>query len=274
MHVSYRDQTLENERIKTENSELVKRNNFLEKELVMMLEIQKERDDAVFVKQELMKKFNYLESELAKERKILKTWTNSGKSTGQVFQLDKGGIGYTEEDELRFQNSVKARTELPSSYSEPVSFCAKPVMRDSEFDFGISNSKIQNKKEKLSKPIQNITKEVNIGLMTEKQLKHKLKEINSVNKEKKPRKNRNGKVGVNNRNNFKPIPNAPRKTCHNCGSTNHLANHCRKNKNINSLPVKTKVKNNNLRYKPQNPCYHCGSIWHKKLSHLNFNSIN
>ena len=33
--------------------------------------------------------------------------------------------------------------------------------------------------------------EVNIGLMTKKQLKYKLKEINNVNKVKPPRKNRN-----------------------------------------------------------------------------------
>ena len=39
MHVSYRDQTLENERIKSENLDLKKRNDFLESELVTMLEI-------------------------------------------------------------------------------------------------------------------------------------------------------------------------------------------------------------------------------------------
>ena len=81
MHVSYRDQTLENERIKSENAQLIKRNDFLEKELVMMLEIQKGRDEVVLIKQELFKKFEYLESELAKERKVIKTWTHSGKST-------------------------------------------------------------------------------------------------------------------------------------------------------------------------------------------------
>ncbi|KAL8088507.1 hypothetical protein AgCh_038331 [Apium graveolens] len=38
---------------------------------------------------------------------------------------------------------------------------------------------------------------VNIGLMTKKQLKYKLKEIKNVNKVKEARKNRNGKEGVN-----------------------------------------------------------------------------
>lgn len=56
MHVSYRDQTLENERIKIENEDLKKRNDHLEAELILMLEIQKERDDAIYVKQKLLKK--------------------------------------------------------------------------------------------------------------------------------------------------------------------------------------------------------------------------
>ena len=59
-----------------------------------------------------------------------------------------------------------------------------------------------------------------------------------------------------------PIPNAPRKTCHNCGNTNHLATFCRKNKDINFLPTKSKVKNTSIRYKPQNPCFHYDSEWH------------
>ena len=64
--------------------------------------------------------------------------------------------------------------------------------------------------------------------MTKKQLKHKLKEIRNVNKVKAARKNRNGKEGVNKSNNYKPVPNAPRKICHNCGNSNHLASFCRK----------------------------------------------
>ena len=60
-----------------------------------MIETQKERDDVVYVKQELLKKFEYLESELAKERKIIKTWTNSGKDTHEVFQIYTVGLGYS-----------------------------------------------------------------------------------------------------------------------------------------------------------------------------------
>ena len=151
MHVSYRDQTLENERIKFENSDLIKRNDYLEKELVMMLEIQKEKDEAVLIKHELFKKFEYLKLELAKERKVIKTWTHSGKSTCEVFQNDTGGLGYIEEDELRFKNSVKARTHLPSRYTQPLKFKPEPIMRDSEIEKDKSSTKVE-KEESLEKP--------------------------------------------------------------------------------------------------------------------------
>ncbi|XP_063949925.1 uncharacterized protein LOC135152763 [Daucus carota subsp. sativus] len=81
LHISYRDQTLENERLKSEVSDVKKRNDYLEKELVQMLEVQKERDDAVIIKNELLKKHATLESELAKEREIIRTFTNSGKTS-------------------------------------------------------------------------------------------------------------------------------------------------------------------------------------------------
>ncbi|KAL8114696.1 hypothetical protein AgCh_021531 [Apium graveolens] len=80
LHVSFRDQTLENNRIKSENSVLKKRNDHLETELLSMLEIQKERDNVVHVKEKLLEKHAYLEKELAKEREVIKLWTNSGNS--------------------------------------------------------------------------------------------------------------------------------------------------------------------------------------------------
>ena len=262
LHVSYRDQTLENERIKSENLSLKKRNDFLESELVTMLETQKERDDAIYVKHELLKKFEYLEAELAKERKIIKTWTNSGKDTHEVFQTDTVGLGYSKEDELRFQNKVKIRTHLPSR-NEPIKFVPKSVVINSESDIGVINPE----------PNQEKLKEANVGLMTDKQFKHKLKEVKSVNKKKESRKNRNGKVGINKNNNYTPIPNAPRKTCHNCGSTNHLANFCRKNKDINSLPLKSGIRNDYVRTRPQTLCTHCGSIWHSIYTCKNYHSL-
>lgn len=49
LHVSCRDQTLKNERIKIENSDFKRRNDHLEAELMFMLETEKERNDDVYV---------------------------------------------------------------------------------------------------------------------------------------------------------------------------------------------------------------------------------
>ena len=115
----------------------------------------------------------------------------------------------------------------------------------------MKDSKIEVKEKSTSEKLkQDKPALVNIGLMTKKQLKYKLKEIKNVNKVKEARKNRNGKEGVNKSNDYKHVPDAPRKTCHNCGSSNHLASFCRKNKNINSLPSKSGVNSQSFRFKP------------------------
>ena len=45
---------------------------------------------------------------------------------------------------------------------------------------------------------------------------------------KRKKQNRNGKVGITKDSNYTHIRNAPRKTCQNCFSTNHLAYACKK----------------------------------------------
>lgn len=109
--------------------------------------------------------------------------------------------------------------------------------------------------------------------MTGKQFKHKLKEVNSAMKPKGFKKNRNGKVGINKRNNLLSTSFAPRKTCYNYGSANHLANFCTKNKHINSLPPKSEVKNDYVRTKPQTLCTHCGSTWHSIYTCKSYHAI-
>ncbi|KAL8134682.1 hypothetical protein AgCh_009637 [Apium graveolens] len=226
MFISYRDQTLTCERLTSENFAFKKRNDFLEKELVMFHQTQKDRDDAFYVRNEVLKLNESLKTELEKEREIIRTWTNSGKTTQNL--LSSGN----------WKEGLEVKEELTSD-------------------------KLKQEK----------TAEVNIGLMTKKQLKHKLKDVKNANKVKSPRKNRNGKEGVNKSNDYKPVPDAPRKTCHNCGSSNHLASFCRKNKKINSLPSKSGVKSQSVRYKPQNPCFHCGSLWHSIYTCKEYHSL-
>ena len=205
MHVSYRDQTLENERLKSEILDVKKRNDHLEKELVQMLEVHKERDDSVFIKNELLKKHASFESELAKERDIIKTWTNSGKTAQNILGSGnwKKGLGYTDKNEAESTKPEFVKIEKPKVIL--VKFVAESPWIKEE----IPESEIHNKS-KSGKP-----KQVNISLMTHKQLKHKLKEVKQEHMIKDPGKNKNGKVGINKSNNYMPIPTAPRKTCHN-----------------------------------------------------------
>ncbi|KAL8103713.1 hypothetical protein AgCh_028060 [Apium graveolens] len=265
MFVSYRDQTLSCERLTSENLAFKKRNDFLEKELVMFHQTQKDRDDAFYVRDEVLKMNESLKTELEKEREIIRTWTNSGKTTQNLLSSGnwKEGLGYGEDKNDKGTEEIKP-VDKQKPKLKPVKFVTiKYENEKSEVTKELTSDKLKQEK----------TAEVNIGLMTKKQLKHKLKDVKNANKVKSPRKSRNGKEGVNKSNNYKPVPDAPRKTCHNCGSSNHLASFYRKNKNINSLPSKSGVKSQSVRYKPQNPYFYCGSLWHSIYTCKEYHSL-
>ena len=69
------------------------------------------------------------------------------------------------------------------------------------------------------------------------------------------------------------VLNAPRKKCYNYGNSNHFASFCRKNKDINSLPPRSGVKSQSVRFKPQNPCFHYGSLWHSIYTCKEYHSL-
>ncbi|KAL8107460.1 hypothetical protein AgCh_024026 [Apium graveolens] len=157
MFIIYRDQTLTSERLTSENLAYKKRNDYLEKELVMFHQTQKDRDDAFCVRDKVLEMNESLQTELEKEREIIKTWTNSGKATQDILSSGnwKEGLGYGDD------KNDKRTVEI-----EPIVVKQKPKGKPTE---------------------------VNIVLMTRKQLKHKLKDVKNVNKVKPPRKNRNEK---------------------------------------------------------------------------------
>ena len=106
-----------------------------------------------------------LESELAKEKEIIRTWTKSGKTTQNILESGnwKKGLGYTDKNEAE---SVKQETtKIDRPKVAPVRFVAESRIHD--------------------KPNTDKSKQVNIGLMTQKQLKHKLKEVKQENRIKK-----------------------------------------------------------------------------------------
>ena len=95
-------------------------------------------------------------------------------------------------------------------------------------------------------------KNVNIGFLSKTQLKKKIESLS----ESKPKRNRNGKEGINKENNYKNIPDAPRKRCYKCNSENHLAldyNQKPSWKTESRFPQTLKIQ-----YKPQNPML---SLW-------------
>ena len=263
MFISYRDQTLTCDRLTSENLEYKERNDYLEKKLLVLDQAQIEKKEALQARDELLKMNSYLKTELEKERQVIRTWIGSGKQTHEIISSGnwKERIGYGDKKNEKGTVEIKP---TPKTKFNPVKFV--PVSADNAKS-GV-NREITPDKPKQDKPT-----EINIGLMTRKQLKHKLKDVKNVNKVKPPRKNRNGKEGVNKSNNFKPIPNAPRKLCYNCGKADHLASFCRKNKNINVLPPKSGVKKQSARYMPQNPCFHCGSLWHSIYTCKEYHSL-
>ena len=113
----------------------------------------------------------------------------------------------------------------------------------------------------------------NIGMMSQRQLKDKIFEVSNKKRMPTTKRNRNGKVGINKENDYKFIPNAPRKTCFTCGNSNHLAIDCRKSKKkIKTIP-ESDIRNRSIFYKPQNSCFHCGSKWHSIYTCNEYHSL-
>ena len=68
LHTSFRSQTLENTRLINEVSELRKRNDHLESELIFLLEIKKDCEKAKHNEQIQIQKCTYLQGQLEKEK--------------------------------------------------------------------------------------------------------------------------------------------------------------------------------------------------------------
>ncbi|KAL8105243.1 hypothetical protein AgCh_029148 [Apium graveolens] len=111
-----------------------------------------------------------------------KSWTDTSDSEHEVnYALMANSDSNPETAELK---TAKPKVN-------PVKFIAKTIKSDSEkMKESVTKVKDKSTSDKLK---QDKPAEFNIGLMTKKQFKHKLKEIRNVNKVKEARKNRNGK---------------------------------------------------------------------------------
>ncbi|KAL8097853.1 hypothetical protein AgCh_030822 [Apium graveolens] len=134
--ISYRDQTLTCDRLTSENLAFKKRNDYLEKELVMYHQTQKERDDVFYVRDEVLKLNQSLKTELKKEREIIRTWTNSGRTTHNLLSSGnwKEGLGYG--DDKSETGTEQINPIIVKHTTKPklnhVKFIAKSVKSDSE----------------------------------------------------------------------------------------------------------------------------------------------
>ena len=272
LHTSFRSQTLENTRLINEASELRKRNDHLESELIFLLEIKKECEKAKHNEQIQIQKCTYLQGQLEKERETLKIWADSGKRTQEILGGGnwKTGLGYVDKKEASETEEVKKKndyTKLVKFRKESnVKFTYKkksfPTTEKNANPDASANSDadaIPDKKDKQTK--DNLSRK-NIGLLSKSQLNKKLSKITGLSDKKGPKRNRNDKQGIDKKNGYKMNPDAPRKCCYKCGNTNHLALDYRKPiKKKTEIPPSDKS-GRSVNFKPDSPCSHCGSKWH------------
>ena len=271
LNTSFRSQSLENARLISEITDLKKRNDHLEAELVFMTETQKECEKAKHNEQLMIQKCTYLQGQLEKERETLKVWTESGKKTQEILGRGnwKTGLGY----DIKKDNSKTVKVEEDNVYIKPVKFKKATNVKSTSEEMLFSTSENNVSPDAPANPDADATtdnkeqtksrlKQKNVGLLSKSQLNKKLSNITGKSEKKGPKRNRNGKQGIDKANGYKLNPDAPRKCCFKCGNTNHLALDCRKViRKKTEIPL-SDISGRSVRYKPENPCSHCGSKWH------------
>jgi hypothetical protein len=259
LHISFKSQILENARILSELSETRKRNDHLEAELLLMEEVKSELDRSRHNEIELSMRCTSLEEELAKTKRIIKNRNDSERlpqvsstDKSEAVKRDKCEASEKELSSTKNLNHVKDKTK-PKTESIDSVFTNSISEKGSSSDSKPHESKFVRTK---------FTKEKNIGLMSQKQLRKKLSEITSKKATHTVKGKRGCQFKTSKNKDHRPIPNTSRKKCSNCGSSNHLTTDCRKsNKKTTKIP-KSPVRNESACYSSQKPCFHCGNRWH------------
>ncbi|KAL8114183.1 hypothetical protein AgCh_021150 [Apium graveolens] len=232
LHGSLKNKTLENDRLITEINTLKFRNDQLEEDLIHQIELKKECERAKHTVKILVARYSMLEKDLENERKTLKSWTDSGKKVHKMISKKKW------KECLGYKDGIKdVDTENKISLKTPVKFISsEPDEPKSTFEKGstsVSQEKLvddKTQRKKSKETIKSVQKEKNIGLLSARKLKKKIFEVTNKPQVKSPKRNMNGKQCISKDSNYKVVPNASRKTCFNCGNTNHLAIDSRRNK--------------------------------------------
>ena len=241
LRITLKSLTKENLRIKKTNELLTERNSFLESEL---LELETFKKESRIAKEELvvvLKEKELFKKQLEKEQEIVARWKNSRDVVSNMHATK-----VIEERCISDWSSIKKELEVKE---EPITVADQSIDSDHQMEdipptdesYQLKNQKVAKKKVSLdtlneqygptsknfvsegsssNKPVKN----VNIGHLSNKQLKDKLDTVENVSSKKKS--TRNGKVGIGKKNDYTPNKNAVRKTCSKCGSVNHLAVNC------------------------------------------------
>ncbi|KAK1394581.1 hypothetical protein POM88_013637 [Heracleum sosnowskyi] len=252
-------------------TELRKMNEHLEAEFSFMQEVQKECDNAKHMHLEMKFKCTSLEKELEYANEKIRTWTDSGRKFHEINTSKnwKECLGYKSDEEKKLKKKVVIDgTVDPMTYRHVIDK-TKSKIKSVKFVFGNDPNSTFEKGSTSAQPVSNAkskpakkNQKKNVGLLSQKQLKEKMCEVTGKQKEPTVKRNKNGKVGINKENNYKFIPNAPRKCCYTCGNSNHLAINCRKSKKkVTEIP-RSDIRIRSIFYKPQKSCFQCGSKWH------------
>ena len=190
MHISLKSLTRENARIKSTNDLLLERNTLLYNELLTLENCKKEcqiaNDELIFI----LKREEAVKKHLAKEQEIISKWTESAKVSEQIRSF-QGKTNLLDPDCVDVQSVASESTEDSSMNMDHPS-TSKGSM---DVNYMLMKNKIKHEKKlaKLKKNyghINNFVKkkeqeveaktnnqQVNVGYLSSKQLKDKLKNI-------------------------------------------------------------------------------------------------
>ncbi|KAK1369366.1 hypothetical protein POM88_035458 [Heracleum sosnowskyi] len=196
----------------------------------MRLECQVAKDDLLTV----LKREEILKAQLAKEHETIARWIDSRNVATNIIKAQGVDTFYKES-----VGKDKEKLDVENLGDDTSTDSEHPLMGNTSTDetcpkkctSSVSKEKLEklnkkygptNKKFVQGECSKTKAKDVNIGHLSNKQLKGKLENI-EIKAEVKKKKNRNGKVGINKHNNYTPDKYAPRKTCVKCGNVNHLS---------------------------------------------------
>ena len=188
-----------------------------------------------------MKREEAVRKLLAREHEVIRKWNESANVSEQIKNV-QGKVNFLNEDHfdvlgVDFESTDNASMDKnhPSTYKESTyeNYLSNKVK-------STDNKKLRKlkticchidnftPKKEIESETKTETKKVNVGFLSNKQLKDKIKNINiKTAPNNKTKKNRNGKVGINKHNNYAPDMHAPRKVFSKYGSVNHLSMHCK-----------------------------------------------